>query len=564
MQTKDQTFSDYISTLRRRWRPATLVGGAIFGAFIALAFGLPAIYQSTASLLIEQKKIPDAMVTSTVASYANELLQSVQQRVMTTSNVSGIINKLKLYDEKSRRDDMGALVDDFRLNTLLQPAVASQVQEKSGRVAEVTYAFTVSFMYPDPQLAQKTASELATLYTKANESLREEVAARTTAFLDAEATRLQTKLADTGQRLGELRSKYGVQTTDNAALNISRYEQTDREMVQTDTDMRAARERLDLLQTQITSTPRYRPILDESGQPMLSGSDRLAQAQQELVGLRGRYSDDHPDIQRLRAEIASLSGVPADQSTNTMQISGELEARRQELTSLRQKYSADHPDVVRLQASIANLEQQLSQVQSQPRASAAPPAPTNPDYLSIITRMRTANEEIGALSRRRADLSARLAEYRYGVFPSPQVEKEFSDLTREYELLQTQYRDIATKQGEAALAQKLETEQTGERLTLIDPPRLPTVPVKPDRTMLSLLGAVLALAGALAVAAIMEATDKSVRGRKDVFALLGDSPLAIVPYIENNRDRRRRVRLNTMMASAAAATVALVVIVIVT
>ena len=117
-----------------------------------------------------------------------------------------------------------------------------------------------------------------------------------------------------------MKSKYGVSMTDNAALNLSRYEQADREMVQTDTDMRAARERLDLLQTQITSTPRYRPILDESGQPMLSGSDRLAQAQQELVALRGRYSDDHPDIQRLRAEIASLSGVPADQSTNTTQI----------------------------------------------------------------------------------------------------------------------------------------------------------------------------------------------------------------------------------------------------
>ena len=219
--------------------------------------------------------------------------------------------------------------------------------------------------------------------------------------------------------------------------------------------------------------------------------------------------------------------------------------------------------MVRLQASITNLEQQLRQAQSQPRTS-APPAATNPDYLSIVTRMRTANEEISALSGRRAALSARLAEYRYGVFPSPQVEKEFSDLTRNYELLQTQYRDIATKQGEAALAQKLETEQTGERLTLIDPPRLPTVPVKPDRTMLTLLGAVLALAGALAVAAIMEATDKSVRGQKDVFALLGDTPLAIVPYIENTRDRRHRVKLNTMMVSAAAAALALVVIVVIT
>ncbi len=563
MQTKDQTFSDYVSVLKRRWRPAVLVGGGLLLAFVGLAFTLPAGYQSQTTILIEQQEIPADMIRSTVASYANELLQSVQQRVMSTENVTAIINKLKLYDEASRRDAMGDLVDEFRLNTTLTPEVAPAVHENSGRTAEVTYAFTVAFVYSDPDLAMAAVQELARLYTTANQSLRQESAGKTTQFFEAEANRLQQQLADTETKLASLRARYGVVMTDNPALNLSRLDQIEREMAQIDSDMRAARERRDLLESDISRTPRYRPVLDESGQTMLSGSDRLAQAQQELVALRGRYSDDHPDVVRLKREIASLSGGPVDQSPDASQIRGEIAVRQQELATARQTYSADHPDVLRLQATIANLQTQLKAAEARGGAAAPLPPATNPDYQQIVTRMRSADEEIATLGRRRSELYVRLEEARRGVFPSPQAEKEFSDLTRDYTLLQTQYQDIRTKQGQAMLAQKLEVGQTGEKLTVVDQPRVPTAPIKPDRLMLSFLGLVLALAGGLGVAAIQEAMDKSVRGRKDVYSLMGDAPLAIIPYIENKSDRLRRVRMNTMMASAAAVGVALVAIVIV-
>jgi uncharacterized protein involved in exopolysaccharide biosynthesis len=561
-QTKDQTFSDYVATLKRRWRPASLVGGALFLICVAIAFSLPAIYESSATILIEQKKIPDEMIHSTVASYAETLLESVQQRVMATENIVAIIKKHKLYDEKTRAEDINALVDEFHLSTVLLPAVAPQVQPGSGRTAEVTYAFTVSFQYPDPALAQAVVGELANLYTRANESLRTETAANTTSFLDAEAARLQRQLAETQLKLGQLKSKYGVQIADNPALNLSRFEQTEREMMQVEQELRSARERRDLLQTDITRTPRYRPVVDDSGQTMLAGSDRLAQAQQELIVARGRYSDDHPDVVRLRREIAALSGGPVDQSGEASQIAGEIAVRQQELAAARQTYSDSHPDVVRLQTTIANLQKQLKDAAAKRSAPASMPAATNPDYLQLVTRMRSADEEISTATRRRADLAARLDEYRHGLFPSPEAEREYTDLSREYEFLQTQFSEIRTKQSQATLAQKLEAGQRGERLTVVNPPRLPTTPVKPNRLMLGFLGLVLALAGALGTAALTEAMDKLVRGQKDVYALMGDAPLAIIPYIQNSADTRRRSKKNTVMAASAAGAVAIVMMII--
>src|SRR5262249_31956649 len=151
--------------------------------------------------LIEQQKIPDDMVRSTVATYANELLESVTQRVMATENIIAIIKKLKLYDDR-QSEPIDDLVAEFRENALLVPAIAPALQE-SGRTAEVTYAFTLTFQYPDAEKAAATVRELATLYTSANRASRAGAATQTMAFLDAEAGRLQTQLAEIESKVAQ-------------------------------------------------------------------------------------------------------------------------------------------------------------------------------------------------------------------------------------------------------------------------------------------------------------------------------------------------------------------------
>ncbi len=82
----------------------------------------------------------------------------------------------------------------------------------------------------------------------------------------------------------------------------------ERELAAIDADLRAARARRDLLDAQLRDTPRdSRRTIDETGQIVMGGADRLAAAQQELVAALAKYSEDHPDVRRLRREIATLS-----------------------------------------------------------------------------------------------------------------------------------------------------------------------------------------------------------------------------------------------------------------
>jgi uncharacterized protein involved in exopolysaccharide biosynthesis len=184
-------------------------------------------------------------------------------------------------------------------------------------------------------------------------------------------------------------------------------------------------------------------------------------------------------------------------------------------------------------------------------ASTATAEPNNPPYLDLRTRIQTANSEIQELSRRRADLSARLNDINLWIAQSPSVEREYSTLNREYELLMTEYRELRSKLSDAELAETLEADPSGERLRVIEPPFVPAEPIQPNRAGLSFLGVLLALAMGLGIASLAESTDSTVRGQRDVSALLEMPPLAIIPYIETRSDTRKRVLANIVVAAVA-------------
>ena len=67
-----KTLHDYLSVVGRRKSQMLWAGLLILAASLAVAFGLPPVYRSTGTILIEQQEIPVELVRSTVTSYADE------------------------------------------------------------------------------------------------------------------------------------------------------------------------------------------------------------------------------------------------------------------------------------------------------------------------------------------------------------------------------------------------------------------------------------------------------------------------------------------------------------
>jgi uncharacterized protein involved in exopolysaccharide biosynthesis len=512
-------------------------------------------------ILIEQQGVPEDYVQTTVNAYAEQLLQTIYQRVTAAADVVELIDRLDLYPDDRGTVPEEELILRFRDSTEMSPQNVTSVHMRTGREAIVTFGFVISFQHEVPRKARDVAQDLADRFVAENVTLRSEAAARTTAFLDTETAGIEQELARNAERIADFKEKNENNLPENQEVNLRTWERLRDELNEVENRRREVREEIALLETDIANTPRYRPVLDDTGDPVLGGIDRLGEAQQELIRLRGRYSESHPEIIALRREIAALSASPVNDASLAENLRTELEAKRNELAATRQVYSENHPDVINLRRTVASLESQLADLESRSGSypSAGLAAPNNPLYLQLRTQSRSAEGELADLNRQRKDLVSRIDVLDRRRVLAPQVERAYAALTQEREVLLERFHEVRNLEAEAAMGQALEAGQSGQRLRIVEPARVPAIPVSPNRVSLSLLGVVLAIALGLGVASIAEAMDTKVRGRRDIYQLLQAPPIAIIPYVETRGDTIRRVSLNAAMVAIFLTALAVVI-----
>ena len=114
------------------------------------------------------------------------------------------------------------------------------------------------------------------------------------------------------------------------------------------------------------------------------------------------------------------------------------------------------------------------------------------------------------------DVRSRLLKRTGITRPSPTNPSEADVRALEHEILKTTYRDLLMKKEQAIMSTNLERRQIGEQFKLLDPARLPEAPISPDRTRLTLLGAVVGFC--LGVAMMLAGRNGPVRRPKKVLA----------------------------------------------
>jgi uncharacterized protein involved in exopolysaccharide biosynthesis len=154
--------------------------------------------------------------------------------------------------------------------------------------------------------------------------------------------------------------------------------------------------------------------------------------------------------------------------------------------------------------------------------------------------LKGAQADLEAAIGRREELNQRLENLESRLTATPEVEREYQNLTRGYQQLVQQYADIQGKQREAEIAVNLERENKGQRFRMLRPPVLPTFPSQPNRIAILLLGLALALAAGAGGMAIAEVSDTTIRAPRDVVQFLEIPPLVMIPYIDNDVDVRSR------------------------
>lgn len=525
---------------RRKWMLGIpLVLGLLLSTSVALLW--PPLYQSTATILIEEPEVPRDLVSSTVTSYAAQRVQVISQRIMTTPNLISVIEKFGLYSEQRKREPIGVIAQEMREDIILNLVSADVIDPRSGRSGQAMIAFTLAFDHQSPTNAQRVLNELVTLFLAENLRTRRQAAADTTAFLRSEAEKYRQLVDQYETRLAQFKKQHAGNLPEQTPAKIGLKDRNERELLEIRGRLQTLNERRIYLDAELTQ---LNPYLEPSLPPgsaaaaLTDPRERLKALRTQHVTLSSKYGPSHPDVRKLEREIEALEKDLGPEGRR-----GALEAEREALVTqlgdLRTKYSDKHPDVTRVQRQLDNVMAMLETMPANSNGGNSLRS-RNPAYVQLQAQLEAADSEIRSLIEQQAQLQERLQQFERELLVAPEIEQEYRLLNRDYERTLANYNVVKEKLTTAELGESLEAESKAEQFSLVEPPTLPIEPIKPNRIAVFVLGLVLSLGVGIGLAVLAEAMDTSVHGPLHLASVSGAPPLVVVPRIWTAADIRRK------------------------
>lgn len=535
---------DYLVLLRRRRTLILAVWAALMAASAALAFLLPAVYRSTATILIEEQEIPPDLVRSAIATYADQRIETIKQQVLSRATLWRIVEQYGLYEKLRKRSPTEEVLERFTKDIQIDVLNVKVVDKRTQNPTQATIAFTLAYDGETPTSAQKVANELTSLFLAENLKSRERHAQETTAFLKREAENLDKHIQELEVMLAAVKHRADGALPELIQLNMQLLTQAQRELLDADRDIRSLREKKTYLEGELAQLKPQTPIITAGGDRLLDTGERLKALRAQYASVSAYMLPDHPDYIKLKQEIDSLEKETGGIDERD-ELSKRIQAERATLADLRERMHDSHPDVIRVQEVVASMERELQA--SSLRPTLPPPVkPENPAYINIQSQLASTQAMLGSLESARADLKRRMTEYAKRVEMTPTIEPDYMDLLRDRENSMRKHQEITSRLMEAQVSAELEVQRKGERFALINPPELPEKPERPNRLAIMLLGAFLALGGGIGTGVAVDNVDRTIHTSEQFGRVLQGVPLAVIPYLPSERElaslgRRRAV-----------------------
>ncbi|MCS6287499.1 MAG: lipopolysaccharide biosynthesis protein [Nitrospira sp.] len=531
---------------RRRW-VIFGAGGILFCASVATATLWPPTYKSMATILIEEQEVPAELVHSTITSYADQRIEMIKQQVMSRASLWKVVEQYNLYPEMRRESPTEGVIKRFIKDIEVEVMSADVIDKRTQHATKATIAFTVSYNSGSPDTAQRVANELTSLFLGENLKSRERQAQETTTFLKQEAESLAAHIEEVEAKLANFKQRAAGALPELMPLNLQMMNQSDRELMDLDQQIRSLEERKSYLDGELATIKPNTPILSVTGERILDSVERLRSLRAEYAGVAANLSSDHPDVIKMKQEISALERETGA-NPETEEVAKQLIDARARQATLADRLGENHPDVLQTQRTILALERELRRIGTG-AGNKSMQRPENPAYINIQAQLNSVNSSLQALKTSRTTVKQRLQDYAKRIERTPVLEPDYLTLARDRDTSSQKYQDIRSRLLEAKVSEGLEVQRKGERFSLIDPPGLPESPEKPNRKAIVLLGFILALAGGAGAAALTEHLDHSIRTPEQLVRVSQAFPLAFIPYMPNRADlaralaRRNRIRL---------------------
>ncbi len=492
MESSQKTLNDYVDILKRRKWTLIIPALTFFLAAAAIALSLPPIYKSTSTILVEEQEIPVEFITAKVTSFAEQRIQTINQRIMSYTRLIDIINRLNLYPDLRDKWTTEEIAEKMREDIHFESASVDVVDRHTGRPTTATIAFTLSYEGKNPDTVQRVTSVLTSLFLQENLEVRKRQTKETSKFIEEEMKKVRVNLNELDAEMAAFKAKHINELPSLLQLNLQSLHTMESSIARLNERLGALKERKEYLETQLAVIS---PNLEQEQRT------RMEELKLQLAYLKSRFSDEYPDVIKVKTELVEI-----EKGQNLRNDESELTDNR----------------------------------------------PDNPAYITLASQLAGTQSDIDSTRRQIMEFTQKVSQYRRRIEATPKVEEEYNSLLIEQENTRGKYSDLMRKLMEARVAYGLEKDQKGERFTLIEPARLPKKPHKPNRIVILLIGVVLGIGVGCGVAYLKEIADQTVRNADNLTLATSFPVLVTVPEITTNKDaistRKKRICLMTGLA----------------
>jgi polysaccharide chain length determinant protein (PEP-CTERM system associated) len=498
MKRAVSSVQDYIDIAWRQvwWLalPAVIVTLTVFFGSLRL----PRSYVSEATIMIEPQKVPSNYVQPTISEDVSDRLQSIRQEILSRGRLRKIIAEFNLYNSGNGKVAGDEVVELMRHDITVEVVTNQLSTDRTKSVA----AFKIGYSGRNPVLVQKVTRNLASLFIEENLKDREQESEGTTDFLDDQLEKLRTSLQDQEKRIQTFKSAHAGELPEQQNPSLQ--------------------------------------MLGQLQSVLQANSDAITRAQQQRS--------------YMASVLESMNMINTPQSMKSA-LQLEYDSKTGDLLTAEQKYRPTHPDIRRLKAELAALKEKIDSEKGKNWSDGRSQA--NPDQIQV--ELDGLDKEILKRTARQSQLEANIQKLQLQMTALPRVEQQLAELSRDYDTSRTSYQALLAKRNNSSVAAEMERRAQGEQFRILDPASYPEKPSKPNLVQLDVLGLLVGIFSGCALAMLAEMSDNTLHSERDFTHAMSAPVLANLPFVLNLGERRRVTQRKWLIASCTCVSLLVVV-----
>jgi polysaccharide biosynthesis transport protein len=462
---------EYLSVLKRRklWFFVPLVLSSAIG--LALALLLPPTFRSQATIAVQAPAVVPDLVSRQTDLDRTERLRALSQQLRSRSVIERVIREEGLATDGAPDAVVQDLISRISVE-LPKPITRTQGEPELN-------AFDIVYLDSTAERARRVTDRLVTVFTEEHSRSREIQAEGTAEFLAAQVASSQQRLSSVEKGLRAAKERHMGALPEQTLANLQTIAGLRQQLDSTYNSIQSERDRLALTDRQIQSV-RKAGGAATAGSSAASPLQRVLALEAQLAEARVKYTEKHPDLQRLEEELKGARQAASVQPA---------------------------------------AEARLALVEG------------DPAYQHLVAESNLAQLRIEGLRRTEKQLLAEIARVQQHIASAPMVEQSISSLQREFEVERENHRQLAERHAAASVRETIAHSRSNERFSVLSAASLPDRPESPNRGRILLLAVGLGGLLGAALAFGREYIDSSIRDSRTVQNEFGVPVLVEIPRI---------------------------------